>query len=83
MNGFDDFLATKNIDSKTGLGDGMIDDVYYSVNKMLDLYAKLEKRRIKLVSLQDNLDISTAVGRFTMQILASFAEYNHNFILEG
>jgi DNA invertase Pin-like site-specific DNA recombinase len=50
---------------------------------MLDLCAKLEQRRIKLVSLQDNLDTSTAVGRFTMQILASLAEYNRNLILEG
>ena len=44
---------------------------------------KREQRRIKLVSLQDNLDTSTAVGRFTMQILASLAEYNRNLILEG
>ena len=50
---------------------------------MLDLCAKLEMRRIKLVSLQDNLDTSSAVGRFTMQILASLAEYNRNLILEG
>ncbi len=45
--------------------------------------ANLEILRIKLVSLQDNLDTSSAVGRFTMQILASLAEYNHNLILEG
>lgn len=50
---------------------------------MLDLCAQLENRHIKLVSLQDNLDTSTAVGRFTMQILASLAEYNRNLILEG
>ena len=54
-----------------------------SVKEMLDLCAQLESRRIKLVSLQDNLDTSTAVGRFTMQILASLAEYNRNLILEG
>ena len=50
---------------------------------MLELCAQLEQRRIKLVSLQDNLNTSTAVGRFTMQILASLAEYNRNLILEG
>lgn len=54
-----------------------------SVKEMLDLCAQLESRHIKLVSLQDNLDTSTAVGRFTMQILASLAEYNRNLILEG
>ena len=53
------------------------------VKEMLDLCAQLEQRRVKIVSLQDNLDTSTAVGRFTMQILASLAEYNRNLILEG
>jgi len=60
-----------------------LDRLGRSVKEMLDLCAKLEQRRIKLVSLQDNLDTSTAVGRFTMQILASLAEYNRNLILEG
>lgn len=60
-----------------------LDRLGRSVKEMLDLCAKLEMRRIKLVSLQDNLDTSSAVGRFTMQILASLAEYNRNLILEG
>ena len=60
-----------------------LDRLGRSVKEMLDLCAKLEQRRIKLVSLQDKLDTSTAVGRFTMQILASLAEYNRNLILEG
>lgn len=60
-----------------------LDRLGRSVKEMLDLCAQLENRHIKLVSLQDNLDTSTAVGRFTMQILASLAEYNRNLILEG
>lgn len=60
-----------------------LDRLGRSVKEMLDLCAKLEMRRIKLVSLQDNLDTSSAVGRFTMQILASLAEYNRNLINEG
>lgn len=60
-----------------------LDRLGRSVKEMLDLCAKLEQRQIKLVSLQDKLDTSTAVGRFTMQILASLAEYNRNLILEG
>ena len=60
-----------------------LDRLGRSVKEMLELCAQLEQRRIKLVSLQDNLDTSSAVGRFTMQILASLAEYNRNLILEG
>lgn len=52
-----------------------------SVKEMLDLCAQFESRRIKLDSLQDNFDTSTAVGRFTMQILAFLEEYNRNLIL--
>lgn len=60
-----------------------LDRLGRSAKEMLDLCAKLEMRLIKLVSLQDNLDTSSAVGRFTMQILASLAEYNRKLILEG
>lgn len=60
-----------------------LDRLGRSVREMLNLCSALEQRGIKLVSLQDNLDTSTAVGRFTMQILASLAEYNRNLILEG
>ena len=60
-----------------------LDRLGRSVKEMLELCAQLEQRRIKLVSLQDNLNTSTAVGRFTMQILASLAEYNRNLILAG
>lgn len=60
-----------------------LDRLGRSVKEMLDLCAQLENRHIKLVSLQDNLDTSTAVGTFTMQILASLAEYNRSLILEG
>lgn len=60
-----------------------LDRLGRSVREMLNLCSELEQRGIKLVSLQDNLDTSTAVGRFTMQILASLAEYNRNLIVEG
>lgn len=60
-----------------------LDRLGRSVKETLDLCDKLNKRGIKLVSLQDNLDTSTAVGRFTMHILASLAEYNRNLIVEG
>lgn len=60
-----------------------LDRLGRSVEETLALCAQLEKRNIKLVSLKDNLDASTAVGRFTMQILASLAEYNRSLIVEG
>ena len=60
-----------------------LDRLGRSVKETLELCDQFNKREIKLVSLQDNLDTSTAVGRFTLQILASLAEYNRNLIVEG
>lgn len=48
--------------------------VIYHLDRIADLSS------IKLVSFQDNLDISSAVDRFTMQILASLAENNRSLI---
>ena len=60
-----------------------LDRLGRSVKETLELCDQFNKREIKLVSLQDNLVTSTAVGRFTLQILASMAEYNRNLIVEG
>ena len=60
-----------------------LDRLGRSVRETLELCDQLNTREIKLVSLQDNLDTGTAVGRFTMQVLASLAEYNRNLILES
>lgn len=60
-----------------------LDRLGRSLRQMINLCAKLEERNIKFVSLQDNLDTMTAIGRFTMHVLASLAEYNRNLILEG
>ena len=54
-----------------------------SVKEMLDLCAKLEQRLIKLVSLQDNLNTSTAVGRFTMQILTRWPSITAILFVKG
>lgn len=60
-----------------------LDRLGRSVKETLDLCDQFNKKGIKLVSLQDNLDTSTPVGRFTLQILASLAEYNRNLIVES
>lgn len=49
-----------------------LDRLGRSVKEMLDLCAKLEQRRIKLVSLQDNLDTSTASA-------GSLCRYSHHW----
>lgn len=60
-----------------------LDRLGRSLLQMINLCARLEERQIKFVSLQDNLDTMTAIGRFTLHVLASLSEYNHNMILEG
>lgn len=60
-----------------------LDRLGRSVKETLELCDNLNNREVKLVSLQDNLDTETPTGRFTMQILASLAEYNKNMIAEN
>lgn len=60
-----------------------LDRLGRSVKETLELCDELNNREVKLVSLQDNLDTETTTGRFTMQILASLAEYNKNMIAEN
>lgn len=60
-----------------------LDRLGRSLRQMINLCAKLEELNIKFVSLQDNIDTMTAIGRFTMHVLASLAEYNRNLINEG
>lgn len=92
---FDDKISGRNY-NREGLsscleylrpGDTLVinrlDRLGRSVKETLELCDQFNKREIKLVSLQDNLDTSTATGRFTLQILASLAEYNRNLIVEG
>lgn len=53
-----------------------------SLNELLQMLKHLESRGIKFMSLKDNVDLSTPQGRFMMQILGAFAEFEASMIRE-
>lgn len=53
-----------------------------SLRDLLNQLADLEERGISFVSLTQNLDTSTPMGRMTIQIIGAFAEFEREMIRE-
>lgn len=53
-----------------------------SLNELLQMLKHLESRGIKFMSLKDSVDLTTPQGRFMMQILGAFAEFEASMIRE-
>lgn len=59
-----------------------LDRLGRSLHHLLTLLGELEALGIDLVSLDDGLDTSTAVGRLFFQVRAAFSEYERALIVE-
>ncbi len=55
----------------------MLDRLGRTASGLTKLFDDLRKYRCNLVSIKDNLDLSTATGRFTANILASVASFEN------
>lgn len=53
-----------------------------STREVVNDFENLHNKGIKIVSLQDNIDMTTPNGRFFMQVLAAFAELEREIIRE-
>lgn len=53
-----------------------------STKDLLDIIEQLEKKNIKLVSLKENLDTSTATGKLLVTMIASINEFERANLLE-
>ena len=53
-----------------------------SVKQILENYDRLEKMNVAIVSLKENIDTSTAMGRLFRNLLAGFAEFEREVIAE-
>jgi DNA invertase Pin-like site-specific DNA recombinase len=59
-----------------------LDRIGRSVKHLVEIMAYLKERAIHFVSLQDNIDTSTAMGRFVFTIFAGLAEFEREMIVE-
>jgi DNA invertase Pin-like site-specific DNA recombinase len=59
-----------------------LDRLGRSLRHLIDLVKGFEEKEVKFVSIQDNIDTTTAQGRFIFNLFASLAEFERDVIRE-
>jgi DNA invertase Pin-like site-specific DNA recombinase len=59
-----------------------LDRISRSTKHLIELVEHFEEKEVEFVSIQDNIDTSTALGRFFFRIMASIAELERDIISE-
>ena len=59
-----------------------LDRLGRSLRHLIDLVKGFEEKKVKFVSLQDNINTQTAQGRFIFNLFASLAEFERDIIRE-
>jgi DNA invertase Pin-like site-specific DNA recombinase len=59
-----------------------LDRVARSVQHLIDVTDHLKRNKVQFKSLQDAIDTTTATGTLMFQMLAAFAEFERNVIIE-
>jgi DNA invertase Pin-like site-specific DNA recombinase len=77
------------LEKMTGLlekGDSVVvwklDRLGRSLRHLIDLVKSFEEKKVKFISLQDNINTQTAQGRFIFNLFASLAEFERDIIRE-
>ena len=69
-----------------GKGDSVVvwklDRLGRSLRHLIDLVKSLEEKKVKFISLKDNINTQTAQGRFIFNVFASLAEFERDIIRE-
>lgn len=58
------------------------DRIGRSLKDLINIFSDLQKRDIGLVSIQDNIDASSASGRLMLHIFAALAEFERDLIID-
>lgn len=59
-----------------------LDRIGRSLRHILSLFDEFGKKGVQFIATTQNIDTSTSVGKFQMQILGAFAEFERNIISE-
>ena len=59
-----------------------LDRLGRSLKDLLDIIEQLQKKKVNLVSLKDNIDTSSTTGKLVLHIFASLAEFERDLIKE-
>lgn len=59
-----------------------LDRISRSTKHLIELSEKFELLKVNFISIQDNVDTSTSMGRFFFRVMASLAELERDIIIE-
>jgi DNA invertase Pin-like site-specific DNA recombinase len=59
-----------------------LDRISRSTKHLIELVENFEEKKVNFISIQDNIDTSTAMGRFFFRTMASIAELERDIISE-
>nr|pir transposase homolog TnpR - Bacillus firmus transposon type II [Cytobacillus firmus]AAA22855.1 putative [Cytobacillus firmus] len=59
-----------------------LDRISRSTKHLIELVETFEEKEVNFISIQDNIDTSTAMGRFFFRTMASIAELERDIIVE-
>lgn len=59
-----------------------LDRMFRSLRHLLDMMQLFEEHKVKFVSIEDNIDFSTSIGKLQLQLLGAFAEFERSLIKE-
>jgi DNA invertase Pin-like site-specific DNA recombinase len=59
-----------------------LDRIGRSLRDLVNIFARLQERRISVISIKDNIDATTSSGKFMMNVFASLAEFERSLIVE-
>lgn len=59
-----------------------LDRLFRSLTQLLAFLNELKERNVKLISIKDNIDLTTPSGVLMMQLIGAFAEFERNIIME-
>lgn len=59
-----------------------LDRLARSLSEIVRICSDLERKRIRIRSVKDNIDTTDYMGKFTMHIFAALAEFERNVIME-
>jgi DNA invertase Pin-like site-specific DNA recombinase len=59
-----------------------LDRLSRSLHDLINRFSWLSSHKIALMSIKDNIDVSTASGRLVMNVFASLAEFERDLLLE-
>lgn len=59
-----------------------LDRIGRNTKHLIELVEQLEEKGVEFYSIQDNIDTSTAIGKFFFRMMASLAEFERDLIIE-